>query len=98
MKDLFPVVLQAVPAEDMIVFAYMQDGTVRKLDMKPVIEKGGIFEQLKNPDIFKNTITVLNDTVAWDISGNRSNSDCIDIDPFIVAECPVVTDPLYSAG
>ena len=31
--------------------------------------------------VFMNTCTVMNDTLAWDVSGNRDNSACIDIDP-----------------
>ena len=43
-------------------------------------------------DRFKNTLTVLNGTVAWDIAGNRNEYECIDIDPMTIFECPVVPD------
>ena len=36
----------------------------------------------------------MNDTVAWDLSGCFDSSECIDIDPFTIAECEVVSDPL----
>ena len=35
---------------------------------------------------FKKACTVMNGTLAWDISGNRDESSCIDIDPFTVYE------------
>ena len=35
---------------------------------------------------FKEACTVMNGTLAWDISGNRDESSCIDIDPFTVYE------------
>ena len=52
-----------------------------------------MFEKLKDVDFFK-TVTVMNNTVAWDLSGVRDPSDCIDIDPCTIAECPTVSDPL----
>lgn len=97
-EDIFPVVLQAFAGENYIVYAYMLDGTVRKLDMNPIIQSGGIFERLKDQTFFKNALTVMNDTVAWDLSGRYDPSDCIDIDPFTVAECEMVADPLQMAG
>lgn len=97
-EDMFPVVVQACAGENYIVYAYMLDGTVRKLDMKPLIQSGGIFERLKDQTFFKNALTVMNDIVAWDLSGRFDPSDCIDIDPFTVAECEMVADPLKIAG
>ena len=63
------------------VYAYMNDGSVRKFDVKPLIKKGGVFKKIEDKEIFKNTLTVLNGTVAWDIAGNRNIYKCIDIDP-----------------
>ena len=96
--ELFPKVLQAIAGEDFTVYAYMQDGTVRLYDAKPLISKGGVFEPLRAEAFFKERLTVLNNTVAWDLSGKLDPSDCIDIDPFTVAECPVVADPLKSVS
>ena len=48
--------------------------------MKNVLDKE-IFKTLKDISIFIDTCTVMNDTLAWDISGNRDSSRCIDIDP-----------------
>lgn len=36
----------------------------------------------------------MNDAVAWDLSGCFDPSECIDIDPFTIAEYEVVSDPL----
>lgn len=91
--DFIPDVVQAVAGEDYTVYAYMTDGFVHLLDMKPLIAQGGVFEKLKDVDFFK-TVTVMNSTVAWDLSGVRDPSDCIDIDPCTIAECPTVSDPL----
>lgn len=94
MDKIFPEVVQAVAGEDYTVYAYMKDGSVRLFDAKPLIEKGGVFEQLRDKAVFAEALTVLNETVAWDISGKHDPADCIDIDPFGVAECPEVEDIL----
>lgn len=97
-EDMFPVVVQAVAGENYIVYAYMLDGTVRKVDMKPLIQSGGIFEKLKDQAFFQNALTVMNDTVAWDLSGRFDSSNCIDIDPFTISEFEIVSDPLRMVG
>lgn len=92
-NELFPEVLQAVAGNDFTLYAYMNDGTVRLLDMKPLIERGNLFEKLCDKKFFEG-VTVMNNTVAWDLSGNRDPYNCIDIDPLTVGECPEITDPL----
>lgn len=92
MENIFPAVVQAVAGKDFTVYAYMADGTIKHYDAKPLISKGGIFEKLNDKDFFTERLTVLNDTVAWDISGNCDPTDCIDIDPFVIASCADVTE------
>lgn len=94
---IFPVVVQAVAGDDYTVFAYLNDGTIRKVSVKNLVEQGGVFEKLKDPEFFRNALTVLNDTVAWDLSGHFDPTNCIDLDPFMIAECEVVADPLLAA-
>ena len=45
---------------------------------------------LRNIENFKNTCTVMNGTLAWDISGKMDESDCIDIDPFTLYELKAI--------
>ena len=97
MLDLIPSVVQAVPGKDYMVYAYLNDGTVRSFDMATIIEKSApdsVFAKIADKDIFHNTLTVLNNTVAWDVAGNRNARKCIDIDPYTVREWRVVDDPL----
>jgi len=89
-----PRVVQAIPGDDFSVFAYMEDGTVRHLDMKPMLKKGGVFEPLKDKAFFEDRLTVMGGTVAWDIAGNRDEYTCVDIDPCGIQDLPVVSDPL----
>ena len=93
--EIIPAVLQAVPGDDFTVYAYCNDGAVRLLDAKPLISEGGVFEPLADRSFFRERLTVLNDTVAWDMTGDRDASACVDIDPFTIFEdCAIVNDPL----
>ena len=66
----------------------MNDGNIRLVDVRPFIQKGGVFASLEDEAVFRERLTVLNDTVAWDMSGNHDPADCIDIDPFTIQEMP----------
>lgn len=88
----YPEVYQAVAGEDYTVYAYVNDGSVRKVDMKPLLEMGGVYEPLKDKEIFRTKLTVIGYTVAWDLQGKRDEYECIDIDPFFVFESPIVPD------
>lgn len=96
--DMIPKVLQAVAGENHTVYAYFHDGTVRLFDASPLLERGGVFIPLRDENFFRSRLTVLNDTVAWDVDGNRDPCTCIDLDPCELYEsCPVVDDPLGEA-
>lgn len=93
--NLLPAVVQAVPGDDFTVYAYCSDGAVRLIHMEPLIAKGGVFSPLADPSFFSARLTILNDTVAWDIAGNRDETACVDLDPYwIFSEAPIVDDPL----
>lgn len=95
---MIPKVVQAVAGSDFTVYAYFVDGAIRLLDTTPLLEKGGVFTPLKNEETFRNCLTVLNDTVAWDLDGTRDPCACIDIDPCdLYDNCPAVSDPLQEA-
>ena len=91
-RYFYPEVYQAVPGNDYKIYVYMNDGAVREFDMKPSIDKGGVFEVLKDKNIFRQTLTVIGYTAAWDLEGSRDESKCIDIDPFELFNSPVVPD------
>ena len=92
-------VVQAVPGDDFTVYAYFNDGSVRKADIKPLIARGGIFSALADETFFRERITVINGAVAWDVTGTRDATRCIDLDPCAMYEHAAVTpDPLCSAS
>ncbi|MBQ7281165.1 MAG: DUF2442 domain-containing protein [Spirochaetales bacterium] len=96
-EKYYPIVVQAIPGPEYTVYAYFSDGSIRRLDMKPFIEKGGVFAILNDKSFFVSRLTVLNNTVAWDLSGKYDPTDCIDIDPFELYGAETVDDPLQSA-
>ena len=77
---MFPEVVQVKPNDDYTVYVYFSDGKIVCYDVKHLLDKN-IFKQLKDKEIFMNTCTILNDTLAWDVGGNRDETSCIDIDP-----------------
>jgi hypothetical protein len=91
---LSPNVYQVVPTDNYTVYAYMNDGTVRLYDAKHLLKKGNIFENLKDIDFFKKRCAIINGTIAWDTVGTRDAHKCIDIDPCILYDCPIVEDIL----
>ncbi len=90
----FPQVLQVVPTDNFEVYAYFNDGSVHLFDAKPLIKPNTVFEQLADIKVFKEKLTVLNHTIAWDMEGNRDPCKAIDIDPFTVFETERVSCPL----
>lgn len=88
-------VLQVLPGDGFTVYIWFSDGSVRLLDVKPLIEKGGVFSQLADESTFARALTVMNHAVAWDIEGTRNAADVIDLDPVSSYERSVlVDDPL----
>ena len=77
---MVPKVVQVVPRKDYSVYVYFEDGKIVCYDMQHMIGKE-VFRPLKDLDTFIDTCTVMNDTLAWDIQGNRDNTACWDIDP-----------------
>ena len=93
-----PCVVQALAGPDKTVFAYFSDGRITQFDMKPEIERGGVFEPLLNDGFFADALTVLNDTVAWDLSGRFDSRNFNDKDPITVYGGPAVKHPQAAMG
>lgn len=91
MNDYFPTVVQVIPQTDYTVYVYFDDGKIVLYDLSEKIDRE-IFKPLRELDIFMNTCTVMNETLAWDIAGNRDTTKCIDIDVFTLYELPSVEE------
>jgi hypothetical protein len=89
MQDYFPVVVQVIPLDNYHVQVFFSDGKIVDYNATKDLQNG-IFQQLQDIKVFKDTCTVLNDTLAWDLKGNRDTLNCIDIDPFALYELPSI--------
>ena len=75
-----PKVSRVIPYEDYTVSVFFEDGKTVCYDVSPMLSKG-VFRILKDKSVFLSRCTVLNGTLAWDLSGDGDVSKCIDIDP-----------------
>ena len=80
MMDQTPEIVQVVPHEDYTVSVYFCDGKTVMYDIRPRLGKG-VFRQLQDLAFFMGGCTIMNDTLAWDVSGTGDTTSCIDIDP-----------------
>ena len=94
--DFAPDIVQVVPHSDYTVSVYFVDGKIVLYDVKPKLDRG-VFKALQNQDIFMNQCKIMNDTLAWDISGENDPTNCIDIDPETLYKLPH-TEELETAG
>ena len=85
MDEYFPTVVQVIPLDNYHVQVFFDDGKIVEYDATEDL-KTEILKELKDIDKFKDACTVMNGTLAWDISGQRDMSNCVDIDPFTLYE------------
>ena len=93
MQDYFPVVVQVMPFSNYHVQVFFDDGKIVEYDATDDL-KGEVFKPLNEIETFMNTCTILNNTLAWDIQGDRNPSHCIDIDPFTLYELESINDKI----
>lgn len=79
--ELIRKVVQVHPVKCFKVYVYFDDGVIKLYDVQPLIAKGGVFQQISAESDFVEKCTVLNGTLAWDLSGRYDPTQCIDIDP-----------------
>ena len=80
MMDYTPEIVQVVPHKNYTVSVFFCDGKTVLYDVKPKLGRG-VFQQLTDLSFFINRCIIMNDTLAWDLSGTGDETDCIDIDP-----------------
>lgn len=90
---IFPKIVQVVPTEEYTVYVYFEDGKIICYDVKPLLEKE-VFAALREIAFFKSSCTIMNGTFAWDVSGMRDNSECIDIDQDMLYELDTVVEKM----
>lgn len=83
----FPEIVQVIAHEDFTVSVYFSDGKIVLYDIKSFLHTE-VFSKISDINIFMESCTILNDTLAWDIVGDRNESKCIDIDPDTLYNLP----------
>ncbi len=73
-------IIQVTPHVDYTVTVYFSDGKIVIYDVRPKLDQG-VFKALKDISVFMKNCKIMNDTLAWDLTGNNDPSQCIDIDP-----------------
>ena len=91
--DYIPEIVQVVPHEDYTVTVYFCDGKIVTYDAKQKLDQG-VFQALKDVSFFIKNCKIMNDTLAWDLSGKNDPSDCIDIDPDYLYSLEYAEDPI----
>lgn len=89
MQQYFPTVVQVIPMDDFHVQVFFDDGKIVDYDAKADLH-GEIFAPFREIQVFKDRCTVLNHTLAWDLTGERDVTRCVDIDPFTLYELPAI--------
>ena len=77
---MFPKIVQVIPTAEYTVYVYFDDGKIVCYDVKPMLSKK-VFAPLADVQFFMETCTVMNGTLAWDVTKDRNPQTCIDIDP-----------------
>ena len=92
MMDYTPDIVQVVPHKDYTVTVYFCDGKIVSYDVNPKLNEG-VFQRLKDLAFFIGNCKIMNDTLAWDLSGKNDPSDCIDIDPDFLYSLEYIEEP-----
>ena len=81
-----PRVIKVEPHDDYTVTITFDDGKVVEYDAKHLLNRG-VFLPLNDINFFKERCRILNNTLAWDISGDKDLTMCLDIDPLTIWSC-----------
>ena len=90
---MFHKVVQVLPTNDYKVYIYFADGKIKLFDAKELVTKG-VFKQLQDIKVFIQSCTVMNNTLAWDLTGKHDPANCLDLDSeMLYKSCPEVEEP-----
>ena len=78
---LRPKLFQTLPADDYKVYLYYDNGEIKLYDCAWILKEIGVFTQIHDIAVFKELCTIMNGTLAFDISRARDPYRCIDICP-----------------
>ncbi|WP_331654677.1 DUF2442 domain-containing protein [Anaerosporobacter sp.] len=77
--------VQVIPLDNYHVQVFFDDGKIIEYDANNDLQFDAL-KPLRDIQFFKESCTILNNTLAWDMQGDRDVTQCIDIDPFTLYE------------
>ncbi len=81
-----PKLFQVTPTNNFKVLLYYDNGEIKLYDCAWILKEDGIFTEIHDIAAFKELCTIMNGTLAFDISRTRDPYNCIDICPDTVYE------------
>jgi hypothetical protein len=81
-----PGLFQVLPTDDFKVYLYYDNGEIKLYDCAWVLKETGVFAKIHDIAVFKEICTVMNGTLAFDVSLVRDTYSCIDICPDTIYE------------
>jgi hypothetical protein len=91
-----PKLFQVIPQDDVTVTLFYDNGEIKRYDCNRVRLESGVLEQKKKLSRFKELCTIMNGTLAWDISEKRDSYNCIDLCPDTVYQKSVKINKEYN--
>ena len=76
-----PKLFQVLPTNDFKIYLYYDSGEIKLYDCSWILKETGIFTKIHDIHVFKELCTIMNGTLAFDISLIRDPYNCIDICP-----------------
>ena len=81
-----PEIYMAVHHAGPLVDCYFTNGDVRRYDISPAVQRGGVFAPLADEETVKRSLTVYKGCLAFDLTGSRDPFEIIDFCPDTVYE------------
>jgi hypothetical protein len=84
--NVIPDVEQVIATNNYELIIYFHTGHIKIYDCKWILNMSDdtVFAPLKDFNTFVNSLTVLNNTVAWTIDGSYSSRTCVDLDSLVL--------------
>ena len=81
-----PKLFQVYPTDEYKVYLYYDNGEIKLYDCSWILKETGVFTKIHDIAMFRELCTIMNGTLAFDISLARAPYCCIDICPDTIYE------------
>ena len=92
-----PKLFQVFPTDDFKVYLYYDNGEIKQYDCAWALLENGVFTEIHDITTLKDICTIMNGTLAFDISRVRDPYSCIDICPDTIYEDSIKCADILSA-